>query len=294
MHKSMAFCALLTAATGLLLGGCATTDGYGAMHTPAARMAAAQSLPTAADDQVMYLRLIDKMQKRGSYYASLAHIDAYEKRYGMTPRLAILRADALRETNQPDAAAAIYREQRQGPEAAAAWHGLGLVAAARGQYTQAAKDLAQAVQRAPINATYLGDLGYARLQTGDLTGARAPLAKAAELQPDNDKTVANLALLLMAQGHTDTAQSMMDRAKLPSASRRAVWDQAAQLRRQQRSNARTTPRQTHPGGNQAANAPSRLATSTSDNVPRRYGISANILDRFHTQPASQGASHEQP
>src|SRR5690625_2993831 len=92
---------LTCAAAGLLLGGCATTDGYGAMHNPAARMAATQGLPTTADDQVMYLRLIKKMQKRGLYYASLAHIDAYEKRYGTTPQVAILRADALRETKQP-------------------------------------------------------------------------------------------------------------------------------------------------------------------------------------------------
>lgn len=287
MYKPLLAGTLSCAAAGLLLGGCATTEGYGAMHTPAARMAAAQELPTTADDQVMYLRLIKKMQTRGLYYASLAHIDAYEKRYGMTPQLAILRADALRETKQPEAAATIYRQQRQGPESAAAWHGLGLVAAARGQFAQAEKNLAQAVQRAPINATYLGDLGYARLRTGDLAGAREPLAKAAELEPDNDKAVANLALLLMVQGHTRKAQSMMDRAKLPQASRQAVWKQAAQLRRQSRQTARTTPHDDAGHDDHASHA-------ANSDVPRRYGISANILDRFDTQSASEGGRHEQP
>src|SRR5690625_1909167 len=232
-------------------------------------------------------RMLAEMQKRGLYYASLAHIDAYEKRYGTTPQVAILRADALRETKQPDAAAAIYREQRQGPEAAAAWHGLGLVAAARGQYAKAAKNLAQAVQRAPINATYLGDLGYARLRNGDPAGARAPLAKAAELEPDSDKAVANLALLLVVQGHTRKAQSMMDRAKLPQATRQAVWSQAAQLRRQTRQTARTTqPRDTGHASNASHAAPS--------DVPRRYGISANILDRFDQTPSAGEPRHEHP
>src|SRR5690625_1995429 len=229
-------------------------------------------------------RMLAEMQKRGLYYASLAHIDAYEKRYGTTPQVAILRADALRETKQPDAAAAIYREQRQGPEAAAAWHGLGLVAAARGQYAKAVKNLAQAVQRAPINATYLGDLGYARLRNGDPAGARAPLAKAAELEPDSDKAVANLALLLVVQGHTRKAQSMMDRAKLPQATRQAVWNQAAQLRRQSPQTARATP-------HRDADRPPRPASS---DVPRRYGISANILDRFDQTPSAGEPRHEQP
>lgn len=286
MHKSLCLLALP-----VLLGGCASsTGGYGAMHTPAAVMAASQPLPTTADDRVMYMQLIRKMQTRGLYYASLAHIDAYARRYGDTPQLAILRADALRETRQPDAAAAIYRKLRDGPQAAAAWHGLGLVAADKGQYAQAVEYLTKAVHKAPINAAYLGDLGYARLRAGDVNGAREPLAKAAELDAGSTKAVANLALLLMVQGKTRKAESMMQKAKLPQATRQAVMRQAVQLRRQYSQTARTTPA-TAPSSDTTASAPSsRMA---ANDVPRTYGISANILDRF-SQPTAAGESRHEP
>lgn len=56
-----------------------------------------------------YLSLIRRMQEQGLYYASLAHIDAYQQRYGRAPEIMLLRADALRETDQLAAADAEYR-----------------------------------------------------------------------------------------------------------------------------------------------------------------------------------------
>jgi hypothetical protein len=70
------------------------------------------------------------MQQQGAWYASLAHVDAFRQRYGDRPALRLLQADALRETGQADAAIALYRELSSGPQAAAAAHGLGLIAAA--------------------------------------------------------------------------------------------------------------------------------------------------------------------
>ncbi|KAG0926630.1 hypothetical protein G6F60_015025 [Rhizopus arrhizus] len=71
------------------------------------------------------------MQQQGAWYASLAHVDAFRQRYGDRPALRLLQADALRETGQADAAIALYRELSTGPQAAAAAHGLGLIAAHR-------------------------------------------------------------------------------------------------------------------------------------------------------------------
>ncbi len=49
----------------------------------------------APDTPGMYLALIDRMQAQGLFFASLAHIDAYEKQYGTTPDTVLLRADAF-------------------------------------------------------------------------------------------------------------------------------------------------------------------------------------------------------
>ncbi len=277
----------------LLLGACAASSGgYGNIRHATPMATDVTTTPDTTDDRVMYLELIRKMQHQGRYYASLAHVDEYARRYGTSPALDILHASALRHTGQPQAAAAIYRTLRDGPQAAAAWHGLGLVAASGGHYAQAAHDLDQATILAPIDASYLGDLGYAYLHTGDLARARGPLARAAELAPDNDKAVANLALLLTLEGHSEKARDMMDKAHLPDATRQAVTRQATLLRRQYRqtSRAATTPASRVPTSSPITPATNRRLVEMAPN----HGISANILDRFHQTPATGGARHEQP
>ena len=72
-------------------------------------MDAAAQKQAAPDTPGMYLGLIERMQSQGLYYASLAHIDAYEKQYGASPQTILLRADALRMTDQPAASAAVIR-----------------------------------------------------------------------------------------------------------------------------------------------------------------------------------------
>lgn len=288
----------VTALCCLFLGACtASTGGYGNLHHRLPLAGDAASAPDTADDQVMYLQLIRKMQKQGMYYASLAHIDEYTRRYGTPPELRILHADALRKTGQPELANRTYRVLLDGPQAAAAWHGLGLLAAARDDYTRAARDLDQAVSLAPIDATYLGDLGYARLHAGDLDGARAPLAKAAELDPNSNKAIANLALLLLLKDQPAKAGSMMDKAGLPEATRRAVSRQAMQIRRAQQQ--RTTAMRVEtasptvspllPGRPARPEAGARVAGSTP-----AQGISANLLDRFDSRHANTGGQGHDP
>src|SRR5580704_8241702 len=69
-------------------------SGYG-VGTQAEREALqnAQQEPKP-DTPGVYLALIDRMQAQGLYYASLAHIDAYEQQYGVSPDSILLRADA--------------------------------------------------------------------------------------------------------------------------------------------------------------------------------------------------------
>lgn len=268
--KTWGLHSVLLVAAGLLLSGCATAPGGYPNRAAAPSLVQAGTSPQ--DNQAVYLKLVRQMQQQGAYYASLAHIEAYRLHYGDTPELQRLQADAFRETQQGTAAIPIYRKLLRGPEKAAAWHGLGLIAAADNP-AQAEEYLHNAVVAAPINAAYLSDLGYLRLLTGQLDAAREPLAKSAELAPDNPKTISNLALWTLLQGHYSQADAIMQRAKLPQATRDAVRRLAVQLR--------TAPSSEPPGAE---------PTGTRRTPPQRSmateftGIPGNLLDRFGPPP----------
>lgn len=275
------------------LAGCAHQGGYGPTRL-AAQMQQQQDedSQTPPNDRHMYLQLIEQMQQRGLYYASLAHIDAYTKRYGASSRLRLLHADALRETDRAAAAAALYRTLLDTGQAAAAHHGLGLIEIRQGQSAAALTDLAKAVALQPLNTTYLGDLGYARLRSGDMSGARQPLATAAELAPDNTKAISNLALLLAVEGHADKAATMMQQAQLPAATRQAVQRMAQGIRQSLRHDAAVPHTPPRPNTDIAGTA---LTPHASGAGPTRIaGIPQSMLDRFGSAHQTSGETHERP
>lgn len=176
------------------------------------------------------LDLIRQAQAQGRYFAALAYIEAHEQQFGRSAELDALRADALRMTGQPTQSEAAYRALLTTSQAAHGWHGLGLLAADRGDYAQAVADLTRAVKLAPTDPMMLSDLGYACLRAGDVAAARLPLGKAAELAPDNHKVLANLALLLLLDGEHDAARRVMHQAGLSEQARDRVQALAEELR----------------------------------------------------------------
>jgi Flp pilus assembly protein TadD len=264
MHIRPVLAPLLFAAT-VLTSACA---GDGFRHRPPP----GEGPATAQDDRGMYLQLIRQMQQQGAYYASLAHIEAFRQRYGDSPGLRLLQADALRETHQADAAARLYQGLLQGPQAAAAWHGLGLIAAGQGQDARAEQALAKAVQLAPLDTAYLGDLGFARLRGGQVEAAHDPLARAAELAPANAKALANLSLWTMLGGDTAKAEAIMQQAKLPPATREEVRRLAMDLRAEADARRAAAP---------AAVAGGATAAARRQNPsPPAAGVPSGMLDRF--------------
>lgn len=262
---------ILLAAAGAVLAGCSRSqDAFALMREQQQIQAAVQAQEAeqrskdVADDRQVYLSLIRRMQTDGMYFASLAHVDAYRARYGSTPELALMRADALRATGQYDDGEAAYRALLETAQAAQAWHGLGLLAGQRGHYVEAVERLAQAAALEPANAAVLGDLGYARLRTGDVAGARLPLAQAAELAPANPRAIANLALLLSVQGDTVGAGRVMDKGGLSAEARRGVETLAAQIAQAQRARATPVAVQTTPAPAAGLAAP---ATAAADHPP---------------------------
>jgi Flp pilus assembly protein TadD len=226
--------AVTLAISAVLSSGCASDSArvYAQQNEAAQLRQQAEEKAPTPNNKGMYLGLIRKMQEQGMYFASLAHIDAYEQQNDSTPEVQRLRADALRETRQGAAADAAYRKLLNSSEAGAAWHGLGLLAAQNGDYAAAATSLRQAAQREPANPLMLSDLGYALLRSGDIAAAKMPLAQAAELAPDNRKMIANLALLLLLSGDAEKAGAVMDQAGMSTDSRAAVYRMAAEIGRQ--------------------------------------------------------------
>ncbi|WP_175672052.1 pilus assembly protein [Burkholderia ambifaria] len=260
--------------------------GVGPLAERAALMDAAAQKQAAPDTPGMYLGLIERMQSQGLYYASLAHIDAYEKQYGASPQTILLRADALRMTDQPAASAAVYTQLLNTPLASRGYRGLGLIAGAAGDFPRAAQALAQATVLAPTDAATLSDLAYAKLRGGDIDGARIPLMKAAELDQNNPKIISNLVLYLLASGRTRDAQRLMAQQKLSADVRNDIRGDAMKITAAARAWRRAAP----PAASVATATPvgsgSVVDVSGAD-VSRRPSPVANIQGFDPTAPLLQ-------
>lgn len=270
LHRSVPhWIVALAACAGL--AACGKTLGGYPHHAPSASLVAPG--PSPRDDKTVYMDLIRQMQQQGAYYASLAHIDAYRQRFGNTPELARRQADALRATGQLDAARTLYRGLLKGDQAAAAWHGLGLVEAQAGQAALADDALRKATELEPVNAAYLSDLGYARLCDGQIASAKEPLAMAAELDPSNAKVIANLALWALLSGDGTRADAIMQHGELPAGSQDSVRRLAMQLA-SRRPTASQAP---------SATAPAAARATGNSDVP------ASMLKRFTTDATAYEA-----
>ncbi|RKP50379.1 pilus assembly protein [Pararobbsia silviterrae] len=193
------------------LSGCAARNGYGVGDAAANQSAEAQALAQKdkPDSAAVYLALIEQMQQKDMYFASLAHLDQYERQYGASPKTTLMRADALRATHQMAASAEAYQALFGTPYAPQGYRGLGLIAGERGDFARAAQYLAQAADTNPTDAQTLSDLAYARMRAGDVAAARVPIMKAVELDPKSPKVMGNLALFLLANGDARNANGLM-------------------------------------------------------------------------------------
>jgi len=224
----------------VLLGGCAANDNGAAMISQQAEaqveLAKLRDKTARAEysDQAVYLGLIRKIQQEGLYFASLAHIEVYQQRFGSGPEILAMRADALRETGQDAAAADVYGQlaaTSQGAQAAHAHHGLGLLAGRRDDFPHAILELRQASALDPVNPQIASDLGYALMRAGVLQEARVPIMQALQLDARNPRVISNAAVWLMADGKRAQATAMMQKAALPEATRSAIRREADRVAR---------------------------------------------------------------
>ncbi|MDD3528988.1 MAG: hypothetical protein PHS77_03850 [Gallionellaceae bacterium] len=181
------------------------------------------------NDPAIYLQLIRNLQDKGMYFASIAHLDAFDLRWPNDPKAILLRADALRETGHLERAAALYEVLLKGPMAASARHGQGLIATKKGDLNAAESALTRASQINPTDAAILNDLGYVQILLRRLNDAGFNLHKATELDPKNLRAAANLALYYLLDGQAERAEGVMGWYKLSEQQRKEILARAAKL-----------------------------------------------------------------
>ena len=155
----------------------------------------------------LHLGLVKQMLEKGLYYAALAHLDS-SPNYSRDPEAQWLRAEALRHTDRPDEARTLYLTLTDGPMAARAERGLGLLAARKGEVELARSHLEQARRLDPTDGRIYNDLGYVLLIQGDIKPARRQLATAMELGFDRQRSIRNLVLLFLASGDRMAAEHL--------------------------------------------------------------------------------------
>jgi Flp pilus assembly protein TadD len=207
----------------LLIAGCSTKgpEGYGVFSRNNTAAQAQQQLQdaekaTQPDNLQTHLDLIAQMQRAGQWYASLAHVEAFELEHGGHIEAGLLRADALRNIGKQQAAEKAYGALLNGPLAARARRGLGLLHASQENYAQAARELEIARQLNPIDADVLSDLAYAHMRNGQMTEAQVPMLQAAQLAPDDRRIQLNMAMFWLAIGQSAKAKSIFQHIARPS------------------------------------------------------------------------------
>lgn len=229
-------CSLACAAALLTLSACGGSKNFYAGADARADRAAAgleadAPAPNATlESQATYIKLVQQMQRDGLWFASLAHLDALELRWSVVPETIRLRADALRHTGQIDESRRQYELLLGTPMAAAALHGLGLIAGNEGNYPLAVELLEKSRQQNPTDGLLLSDVGYANMRAGWLAQARVPVMQAAQLLPADPQVRANLALYLLASRQDAQAEALMTSAAFDPATRAAIRRSALALR----------------------------------------------------------------
>lgn len=198
--------------------------------SPAAKAAAEMPLEKdpVVNTQDTYLALVKQMQAKSLWYASIAHLDALDKQWGVSSESRLLRADALRQTGQLSAAVTMYQGLLGSVNDGFARYGLGRVAAEKGDFRQAALQMEQARMSNPVDSRLLTDLGYAYLRAHDLNAARTPLMQAAQLNPEDAQANVNLSLFMMVSGQSAQAEEFMRQRKLDGQTQQAVKEQASE------------------------------------------------------------------
>ena len=196
---------LFAALSLLILSGCATNG-----QAPWSALTASTRCAKPSADQELALNLADDMAKDGKLHASLANLQ------NLPDNLADVRlrkARVYRLLGRSEAEP-LYRSLLGSCRAAEAEHGLGQLAAARGDNGLAQAHLQRAARLSPTDEKIRNDLGVVYLNQLRLEDAQFEFLTAIELKQSDQLAAVNLVALLIYQDNWQQAGEVVSRAGL--------------------------------------------------------------------------------
>ncbi|MFC6336810.1 hypothetical protein GIR22_19865 [Pseudomonas sp. CCM 7891] len=197
--------ALIPALALLMLGGCATNG-----QPPWANLMSPGSCPKPAADQELSLNLANEMANDGKLHASLANLQNLPD---TLPQVRQRKAKAYRLLGRSEAEP-LYRSLLGTCMAAEGEHGLGQLAAARGNNGLAMAHLQRAVKLAPTDEKIRNDLGVVYLNQLRTKDARFEFLTAMELKQGDQLAAVNLVTLLIYQNNWEQAAHLVSQSGL--------------------------------------------------------------------------------
>jgi len=182
--------ALIAGLSLLLLSGCASTG-----QTPWSALTDSASCSKLSSEQQLSLNLAEDMAKEGKLHASLANLQSLPDNLA---DVRLRKAKVYRLLGRSEAEP-LYRSLLGTCMTAEGEHGLGQLAAAKGNNALAMTHLQRAAQLAPTDEKIRNDLGVVYLNQLRLEDARFEFMTAIELKQGDPLAAVNLVTLLIYQ-----------------------------------------------------------------------------------------------
>lgn len=205
-----------------------------AERTESSKETARDKQERAEREKSVHLKLVEQMLEQDNAFAALAHLDAYDQKWGVSRRSKQLRGDSLRKTNQLDKAESVYQSLLSGTpttKTGAVWYGLGKVSIEKGDLRTASARLEKSIQIDPLNTDAYSDLGLVYLLEGQKDPAYNSLMKASQLSGGDNRTLANLALWGLVFDDFNMSMKIADQLKWTDATRSKVMAQANTIKK---------------------------------------------------------------
>ncbi len=159
------------------------------------------------------MNLADDMAKEGKLHASLANLQGLPERYA---QVQLRKARIYRQLGRSEAEP-LYKGLLGTCLAAEGEHGLGQLAAGRGDNALATTHLERAARMAPTDEKIRNDLGVVYLNQLRLDEARFEFLTSLELKQGDSLAALNLVTLLIYQDQWSQAAELASRAELTPA-----------------------------------------------------------------------------
>jgi Flp pilus assembly protein TadD len=205
----------------LLLGGCATNG-----QAPWNGLTHSVSCSKLGGDEQLKMNLAEDMANDGKLHASLANLQSLPDNVA---DVRLRRAKVYRLLGRSEAEP-LYRSLLGSCMAAEAEHGLGQLAAAKGDNVQAQAHLQHAARLAPTDDKIRNDLGVVYLNQLRVDDARFEFLTAMELKQDDQLAALNMMTLLIYQDDWRRAAELVSRLSLSPAQVTEAQERAQKLK----------------------------------------------------------------